>query len=244
MTTNVEFQEVNTPKSDVPTEQNLITERYNFLLSEQPKLQTVAPPRFITSVTGGCMATLIPIYFDLQDMVQEVETLCGFTLASFVFGFIITQAITLFLNERNNQKALVQNIEMLQNWKRPIIILPENRFDCFVDAKANEIMDILNDDKCLNALHIALENAGIFFEYSIAYGFRTGEKCPTNTGLPVVSLFPELFILRGAFDEKIWFEFQKEAVRITLEIDNEFAKYWFLQETEKYRSVAGGQLMI
>lgn len=139
---------------------------------------------------------------------------------------------------------MVQNIETLQNWKRPIIILPENRFDCFVDSRAKEISDILNDEKCLNGLNIALQNAEISFEYSIEYGFRTGEKCQTNIGLPVVSLIPELFILRGAFDEKIWFEFQKEAVRIALQIDSQFAKQWFSLESKTYRAVAGGQIMI
>lgn len=231
-------------KALVPNDQNLITERYNFLLSEQPILQTVEPQQFITSITGGCMASLLPIYVDFKETFQDFETLGGLTVGCFVIGAMITHAIGQFLNDRNHKKALVQNIQMMQNWKRPIIILPENRFDCFVDARAKEVMDILNDEKCLNELHIGLENAEMTFEYSIEYGFRKGEKYSTNTGIPIVSLFPELFILRGAFDEKVWFEFQKEAVRIALEIDNEFARCWFLQETEKYRIVAGGQLMI
>ena len=244
MEANVELIEVEAQKSPVPNDQNLITERYNFLLSEQPMLQTVAPQKFITSITGGCIASLLPIYVDFKETFQDFETLGGLTIACFAFGAIITHAIGQFLNDRNHKKALVQNIQMMQNWKRPIIILPENRFDCFVDARAKEIMDILNDEKCLNELHIGLENAEMTFDYSIEYGFRKGENYSTNTGIPIVSLFPELFVLRGAFDEKVWFEFQKEAVRIALEIDNEFARCWFWQETEKYRIVAGGQLMI
>lgn len=244
MEANIEFQALDTQKNEVPIEQNLITERYNFLLSEQPKLQTVAPQKFITSVIGGCVATLIPIYIDYVEPIQEIETLCGLLVAFFVFGTVIAHAFSQFMNDRNEKKVLVQNIELLQNWKRPIIILPENRSDCFVDARAKEITDVLDDEKCINELHIALQNAEILFDYAIEYGFRTGEKCQTNRGLPIVSLFPELFILRGAFDEKVWFEFQKEAVRIALEIDNEFAKHWYSFETEKYRAIAGGQLVI
>ena len=244
MSKNIEIQEIAVQEINAPSEGNLIKERYNFLLSEQPTLEKIEPQRFTTSLTGGCFASLLPIYWDFKEPFQDLETLGIFVFLSLSIGLILTRSMGQFWNDRNNKKALIRNIETLQNWKRPIIILPESRFDCFVDARAKEISDILNDEKCLNGLHIALENAEISFDYSIEYGFRTGEKCHTNTGLPVVSLIPELFILRGAFDEKVWFEFQKEAVRIALEIDNNFAKCWFAYEGEKYRAIAGGQLMI
>lgn len=235
MENNLEVQKINA--------QNEITARYNFLLNEQPNLKTIAPQKFITTLTGGCLSVLIPIYLDLTSDIESNETLCYMVGGFFLLGGVITHAIGQFLNDRSNKKILVNNIETLQNWTRPIIILPYNRFDPSVDARAKEITDILQDAKCLNHLDIALENAEMSFEYSINYGFRTGEKCKTNTGLPVVALFPELFILRGAFDDRLWFEFQKEAVRIALEIDNDFAKSWYALETEKYRAVAGGQLI-
>ncbi len=244
MENNLVISDIAVQNATVQNEGNLITARYNFLLSEQPNLQAVKPQRFMTSITGGCVSTLMPIYIDSKDTFQDFETLGIFTIGCFLIGAILTHVLGQFFYEMNHKKALVQNIETLQNWKRPIIILPENRFDPSVDARAKAITGILEDEKCLNHLNIALENAEMSFDYSIEYGFRMGEKCQTNTGLPVVSLFPELFILRGAFDEKVWYEFQKEAVRIALEIDNEFAKCWFTLEAEKYRSVAGGQLMI
>lgn len=244
MGTNIEFSEMEMQNINQPSEQDLTEARYNFLLSEQPILYKVKPQRFMTSISGGCIAVLMPIYIDFKDTFQDVETLGIFTIGCFLIGAIMTNVFGRFITEMNHKKALVQNIETLQNWKRPIIILPENRFDPSVDLRAKEITDILEDEKCLNHLNIALENADLSFEYTIEYGFRTGEKCQTNTGLPVVSLFPELFVLRGAFDEKVWFEFQKEAVRIALEIDNEFAKCWYTLESEKYRTVAGGQLLI
>lgn len=244
MGNNIEIQDLEVQKNDAQNERDLIIARYDFLLSEQPYLQAVKPQRFITSITGGCVTTLMPVYMDSKDTFQDGETLGILTIGCFLIGAILTHVLGRFIYEMNYKQTLVQNIEMLQNWKRPIIILPEHRFDPSVDARAKEIFDILEDEKCLNQLHIGLENAEISFEYSIQYGFNTGEKHQTNTGLPVVSLFPELFVLRGAFDEKVWFEFQKEAVRIALEIDNDFAKCWFTLENEKYRSVAGGQLMI
>ena len=244
MSKNIENQEIEVQKINAPNEGDLITARYNFLLNEQPTLQAIEPQRLITSITGGCVSCLLPIYIDIKETFQDIETLGIFLIISFLIGVLLTRSVSQFLTDRNNKKVLVQNIETLQNWKRPIIILPENRFDCFVDARAKEITDILNDEKCLNGLNIALKNADMCFDYAIEYGFRTGEKCQTNTGLPVVSLIPELFILRGAFDDKIWLEFQKEAVRIALEIDSQFAKQWFSLESETYRTVAGGQLMI
>lgn len=244
MENNIEIQEIEVQKAHAQNDRDLITARYNFLLSEQPYLQAVKPQRFMTSITGGCVTTLMPIYIDSKNTFQDVETLYILTICCFLIGAIITHVLGQFFYEMNHKKALVQNIETLQNWKRPIIILPENRFDTSVDFRANEISNILNDEKCLNQLHIGLENAEMSFEYSIEYGFNTGEKYNTGVGLPIVSLFPELFVLRGAFDDKIWFEFQKEAVRIALEIDNDFAKCWFSLENEKYRAIAGGQLMI
>lgn len=243
MENNLEFQEIEVQRNNAPSEHNLITERYNFLLSEQPDLYRAKPQRFTSSLLGGCIAVLFPIYLDSIDPFQDVEMLGVFAVGCFLIGAIITHAIGKILNDRNDKKALIQNIEMLQNWTRPIIILPENRLDPSVDVRANEIKGILNDEKCLNNLNIALTDTQMSFEYSIQYGFRTGEKCQSNNGLPIVALFPELFILRGAFDDKLWLEFQKEAVRISFELDNDFAKSWYTLETEKYRSVAGGQLI-
>jgi hypothetical protein len=244
MDNNLEFQEIEVQNINTKSECDLITARYNFLLNEQPNLYRAKRQRFTSSLLGGCFSILLPVYLDFKDPFQDLEMLGIFSIGCFLIGAIITHAVGKISNDMNNQKALIQNIEMLQNWTRPIIVLPENRFDPSVDARAQELTNILNDEKCLNHLDIALENAQMFFEYSVRYGFRTGEKCQTNTGLPVVSLFPELFILRGAFDDKLWYEFQKEAVRIAFEIDNQFAKQWFAIESQTYRVVAGGQSMI
>jgi hypothetical protein len=243
MEANLEFQENSTQSPGTQSEKDLVIARYNFLLSEQPSLQVVEPQRLITALSVGCISTIIPIYMDTKEPFQDTELLSAFAVGCFLIGAIITHVIGQIMNDRNNKKALVQNLEMLQGWTRPIIILPETRFDRSMDARAREITDILQDDKCLNQLNIGLENAEMSFEYSIEYGFRKGEKCQTNVGLPIVSLFPELFILRGAFDDRLWYEFQQEAVRIALEIDSEFAKSWFTLENEKYRIVAGGQFI-
>jgi hypothetical protein len=239
-----ELTEIEVQKPVVVKDKDLIKARYDFLLSEQPKLQTEQSQRFITSVTGGCVATIYPIYMDYQEAFQDIALLGVLVLCFFIVGLILVHTINGHFTARKNKQVLINNIELLQNWTRPIILLPENRFDPSVDTRAKEIITILDDDKFVNSLHIALENAEICFNYSIAYGFRTGEKCQTNKGLPVVALFPELFMLRGAFDENVWSDFQKEAVRIVLEIDNEFAKSWYTLESDKYRMVAGGQLMI
>ena len=244
MLNNTEFQEIAVQEPNAPQGGNIIEARYNFLLSEQPNLYAVEPQRVTTQLLGGCFASLLPIYVDYENTFADFETLAGFIIVAFVIGSMATRYIGQFLTRRNQQFARVQNIELLKYWKRPIIILPESRFDCFVDARTKDISDILNDEKCLNVLNVALTDAEICFDYSIQYGFRTGESCQTNTGLPVVSLFPELFILRGAFDDVAWFEFQKEAVRIALEIDRDFAKQWYAIESHTYRTIAGGQLMI
>lgn len=237
-----EIAENTAQKSEAKKEKELIQARYDFLLSEQPTLQTIQKQRLITSVLGGCMAVLLPMCLDFINRIQNDETVVFMALGFFTVGAILTHYIERFIIERNNKWILVNNLETLQGWTRPIILLPYDRLDPSVDARANEIRTILENDKCVNHLHIALENAEMSFNYSIQYGFRTGETCQTEKGLPVVALFPELFVLRGAFDKKVWYDFQKEAVRIALEIDNEFAKYWHTLEAEKYRSVAGGQL--
>ena len=219
-------------------EVDLIQARYNFLLSEQPQLENIEPTRFKTLVLGGCVATLVPIYIDFQSTFKDAETLICLLIVAFLMGAILAGIFSQYMNK----KAFVENMKILQNWQRPIIVLPKSPTDNLTDARAKFILDTLKDEKCLNTLDTALKDAQISFDYSIEYGFRTGEKCQTNEGLPVVSLIPQLFVLRGAFDKKIWFEFQKEAVRITLEIDNDFAKCWFSIENEKYRTIAGGQL--
>lgn len=228
-------------KVQATKEQCLTVARYEFLLSEQPILHPLRAQRFMTSVTGGCVATLFPVYWDFKEPFQDVAALGVVVLGFFTIGLILTHAIGRILTDMSNKTAMVNNIELLEKWTRPIIIMPYDRLDTSVDARVKEITDILANEKCVNHLHIALENVEMSTEYGIEYGFRKGEVCQTNTGLPVVGLFPELFVLRGAFDDTLWYEFQKEAVRIALEIDNEFAKCWFALETEKYRIVAGGQ---
>lgn len=227
----------------VLTEQDWVSERYNFLLREQPVLHEVEPKKNTTILLGGCVATLIPVYVDYVDAFEDVEMLALFAVGCFLFGVILTHTICTMLQEVKVRKVLVQNLDLLQNWTRPIIILPESASDYSVDIRANEIRNLLNDEKCLNPLHTALKDADMSFEYSIEYGFNKGEKMTTNIGLPVVGLFPELFVLRGASDEKTWYEFQTEAVRIALELDNTFAKQWFALESEKYRTIAGGQFI-
>lgn len=242
MSKNIDIQEEDN-EVVVLTEQDWVAERYSFLLNEQPQLQGIEPKKGTTTLLGGCVGSLIPVYMDYVNPFEDAETLVMFVVACFLFGMILTNTIGTMIREIKVRKALVKNLELLQNWVRPIIILPESPSDYSVDMRAKEISGLLNDEKCLNPLHTAIEDAEISFAYSIAYGFNRGETMQTNVGLPVVGLFPELFVLRGASDEKTWYEFQSEAVRIALELDSAFAKQWFALESEKYRSIAGGQFI-
>lgn len=231
-------------QNPLEVENNTLIEGYKFLLSDQPKLREIQPKNNLTAVAGGCVTSLIPLYVDFRNTTGGIDNIGGIAILCGALGYLSVNAYRQIEKQREQQQIRVENILMLKNWKRPIFILPESRFDTTVEARYVAMMEILNDEKCLNELHIALENVGKKFSYSVSMGFRSGTKDFTNIGLPVVSLFPELFLLRGANDEQAWVAFQQQAVRIIEEVDTSFGHFLYTQDPTNYKAIAGGQLMV
>lgn len=240
MEQNIEFENVDIGQND---ETPPYTEGYRFLLDEQPPLFSLKEKNPLTALAGGCVGGLLPMLID-HKLDIESDIVAGlFLTGSMYFGYLLTETVNDIKRIQAAKRAEIQNVEMLRNWKRPIYILPFDRFDFTVEKRCIEIKRLLNDAKCQNGLHLSLIEAEKKFSYSIEYGFLNGTKNSAEIGLPVISLFPSLFLLRGANDETQWRAFQNEAVRIANEIDTAFALFFHQNDPTGFKAVAGGQLM-
>jgi hypothetical protein len=238
--TIVEFEELKAQKCD---ESPRYTEGYKFLLNEQPRLLCLPPKRPLSAIAGGCVTSLLPVFIDYKTDIESGFMAGLFVVGAFTFGYLATDTIIQIKGERQKKAVEIFNIETMRNWKSPIYVLPYDRSDTTVESRCIEIAKLLNDERCANPLHTALVGVEKKFSYTVQYGFRSGTVGQTEIGLPIISLFPSLFLLRGANDAQSWLAFQNEAVRIADEIDEAFAKYWHKEDAQSFKAVAGGQLM-
>lgn len=235
---NVPHQVVqNAPPQYPKLSKEVIENRYEQLKAEQPKIRAARPYNMLNAMLyAASLGGLVWGNFTTGDWGTDIAIFA----VSFLTGAVVLDFTGRAYDNYKQSEVYVENLKTLSAWAKPIYVLADTPNDETVVSRANQIWEILTDEKCTNEIHKNLLDSQHEIKYKYNFGFNSGREYDTN-GLPVVGLHPKYFLLRGIVDEIDWFNYQVEVLKIAEQVDNQFARIWSANDFKSYQTVVAKQ---